>query len=414
MPAKKLSPGIAALLAMLAVIPLATSSPASAQTENLLYNFGVTPQDAGVPFAGLIFDRSGNLYGTTSGGGIYGEGAVFELSAQAGGGWNEKVLHSFDNFGFGGYFPLGSVVMDGAGNLYGTTAYGGAHGAGTVFELSPIGNGNWSAAVLHQFDGNLEDGSEPEAGLTFDKAGNLYGTTIGGGSHQGGTVFELSRSPVGGWSYRVLHDFAASLNDAANPRGSLIFDAAGNLYGTTGLGGSNYIGTVFELMPHAAGTWTEKILYTFSGAGGFPEANLIFDRAGNLYGTTAAGGANEDGAVFELSPAANGTWTETVLHSFDEDGTDGYIPICGLVFDSHGNLYGTTTNGGAYQWGTVFELSPAAGGTWNETIVHNFDHTASDGFYPDAGLIVDSRGNLYGTASQGGAYGGGIVFEITP
>src|ERR1019366_6634594 len=199
---------------------------------------------------------------------------------------------------------------------------------------------------------------------------------------------------------QVLHSFGNG-TDGNDPLGGLIFDASGNLYGTT-LGGGTYGGgTVFELTPAGGGSWTETVLHNFdsNGTDGFtPYAGLIFDSAGNLYGTTRWGGTYGGGTVFELTTAAGGGWTEQVLHSFDHNYTDGYYPQAGLIFDAAGNLYGTTSQGGTYvYWGTVFELTPAAGGDWTETVLHNFNQNGTDGYYPEAGLIFDAAGNLYGT-----------------
>jgi len=425
MRSKQFSLGLTAVLALFTATLLMWSTRATAQTESVLYSFGVSTTDADVPFASLIFDGAGTLYGTTSGGGAYSQGAVFELSPKAGGGWKEKVLHSFNNTGNGGYFPDGALIMDAAGNLYGTTVFGGdgtctsgsATGCGTVFELMPVESGSWRGKVLHEFGVSSEDGSFPEASLIFDSAGNLYGTTYGGGAHAGGIVFELSPTVSGGWTEKLLHTFNGAHDDGTSPHGSLIFDSAGNLYGTTVLGGTYAGGTVFELTPATGGHWTEKVLHDFSDTtsdGGYPEASLIFDGSGNLYSTTLGGGTTGNGTVFELAPAAGGAWTETVLHNFADNGTDGFLPVSGLIFDASGNLYGTTNGGGAYAFGIAFELTPAAGGSWTETVVHNFDADGTDGSTPAAGLISDTTGNLYGTTAQGGAHGGGIVFEITP
>jgi uncharacterized repeat protein (TIGR03803 family) len=417
MRSKKFSIGLTALLAIVTVTLFMTATRAVAQQETVLYNFGVTYTDADVPFAGLVFDAQGNLFGTTFDGGAHGFGAVFELVPQAGGGWKEKLLHSFNTTGNGGFEPFAGLVMDAAGNLYGTTLSGGAHGAGSVFELLPQAGGGWMGKGIHTFGANSEDGIGPEAGLVMDSAGNLYGTTHQGGYHGSGIAFELSPTSSGGWTEKLLHTFSSNANDGYAPTANLIFDAVGNLYGTTVLGGTLRVGTVFELMPAAGGHWTEKILHNFRGDstdGGFPEGGVIFDAAGNLYSTTSAGGTNGAGTVFELTPTAGGRWTERVLHTFLADGTDGITPMANLVFDAASNLYGTTAGGGANGDGTVFELTPAGGGSWTETVLHNFSANGTDGVTPQAGFVFDAAGNLYGTTSQGGAHGGGIVFEITP
>jgi uncharacterized repeat protein (TIGR03803 family) len=408
--------GLMAALAIFTVTLFVTSTWAAAQ-EQVLHSFG-NGTDGVRPSAGLIFDAAGNLYGTTSEGGAYGAGMVFELTPQAGGGWTEKVLHSFKFFSVtDGVQPDAGLIFDAAGNLYGTTTSGGAYNNGTVFELtrSPHAvGGGWTLTLLHSF-GNSTDGSAPSAGLIFDAAGNLYGTTSEGGTYGAGTVFELTPAG-GGWTEQVLHSFNNDGADGVSPSAGLIRDAAGNLYGTTYAGGTDAIGTVFELIPMPSGSWTEKVLhsFTYSGTDGAYPTGLIIDAAGNLYGTTAGGGTYTSGTVFELtrSPhAVGGGWTLKVLHSFGNV-TDGINPDSGLIFDGAGNLYGTTIGGPAYNNGTVFELTPEVGGGWTEQLVYAF--SIDDGANPIAGLIFDAAGNLYGTTMEGGAYGFGTVFEITP
>jgi uncharacterized repeat protein (TIGR03803 family) len=232
-------------------------------------------------------------------------------------------------------------------------------------------------------------------------------------------VFQLAPSAGGGWTERVLHDFNPKSNDGSEPYGGVIFDAAGNLYGTTVYGGPYDYGTVFELTP-TGGNWTEKLLHTFNknGKDGYwPSAGLLLDAAGNLYSTTYAGGAYGFGTVFEMTPTAAGGWTERSLHNFKSnvDSTkDGASPDAGLIFDGAGDLYGTTYAGGAYGSGTVFELLPAAGGRWSAKVLHMFNPGGNDGYQPQAALIFDAAGNLYGTTTRGGSHGFGIVFEVTP
>jgi len=340
-------------------------------TERVIHSFG-NGYDAKVPEAPLSMDRSGNLYGTTIYGGthscfegMYTCGAVFELSPMEGGGWTEKVLHNFNNNGSDGHDPQAGFLIDAAGNLYGTTAHGGIHcydgdeGCGTAFEMSPREGGGWTETVLHNF-GRPSDGYYPCAGLVMDAAGNLYGTTSWGGIHgeTSGTIFELSPREGGAWAETVLHNF-----------------------------GNGHDGTL-------------------------PHAGLIFDAAGNLYGTTYLGGLYGDGTVFELSPLQGGGWTESVLHSFGS-GTDGMEPLGSLILDSSGNLYGTTAYGGAHNGGIIFELSPQQGGGWSESILHHFGKDA-DGVNPSGSLISDSSGNLYGTTQSGGIHNGGTIFLVTP
>jgi uncharacterized repeat protein (TIGR03803 family) len=417
---KMLSIGLTAALAIFYATVFVPS--ASAATERVLHSFNTTGSNGEVPYSSLIFDTAGNLYGTTQGGGDGNEGTVFELMPRTGGGWTEKVLHRFQGNGTDGVVPYSNVIFDTAGNLYGTTTAGGAFGYGTVYELIPQAGGTWAEKILHSFDPNTgTDGYTPYAGLILDAAGNLYGTTTSGGTNfHYGTVFELKRNAGGGWTEKILHDFNENGADGFVPYAGLVFDTAGNLYGTTLQGGTAQgsnasIGTVFELKHGAGGLWTEKVLHSFlvNGIdGNNVDGGVILDASGNLYGTTFFGGSNNNGTAFELTPGAGGVWTETLLHNFANNGTDGWGPNAGLVFDA-GNLYGTTTHGGANGVGTVFELTPSAG-TWTESLPCIFSSTGTDGEVPYAGLILDSTGNLYGTTGGGGAFGGGTVFEIEP
>jgi uncharacterized repeat protein (TIGR03803 family) len=258
------------------------------------------------------------------------------------------------------------------------------------------------------------------ASMVFDAAGNLYGTAGSEGPYNAGVVFELSPDGDGTWTASVLHSFAGGPADGRAPFANVILDSAGNLYGTTRNGGAHTYGTVFELSPVGDGTWTQLLLHSFqknNGDGYNPWGGVIFDKARNLYGTTIAGGAYGGGTVFKLSPASGGGWSERILHSFG-NGTDGNEPAVGLVADASGNLYGVTSRGGAYSTstmpgGTVFKLSPVGNGSWTEAILHSFGK-GTDGSVPSGALILDGGSNLYGTTSGGGLYGGGMVFEITP
>ena len=405
---KGLSITLRATLATLTLTAFVTTTWAA--TEKVLHRFNCNGTEPNGPYARLTFDTAGNLYGTTNGCGPYLGGTVFELKPKAGGGYTEKVLHSFNPNGKDGAYPDADLIFDVSGNLYGTTYGGGAFGDGTVFELTPKASGGWAEKVLHSF--NRKDGTNPRAGLIFDAAGNLYGTTLGGGTNDNGTVFELMPKADGGWAERVLHDFKLDDADGAGPYATLVFDGAGNLYGTTSGGGTYGFGTVFELMPKAGRNWAEKVLHDFkpfvNGDGANPDAGLIFDAAGNLYGTTSDGGHYDTyGTVFELTPVAGGRWTEKVLHSFNI-GAGGYSPVASLIFDAVGNLYGTTPTGGAGDYGTVFELTPVAGGRWTEKVLHRFN--GKDGSYPYGSVIFDGSGNLYGTTS--GVSGEATAFEI--
>ncbi len=418
--------GLGAVMAIFTVALFATGT-CVAQQETVLHSFGSVATDGTLPWSALIFDSTGNLYGTTSYGGVHGTGTAFKLSPNGSGGWTETALHGFGS-GTDASNPYGGLIFDGAGNLYGTGYAGGIHGYGAVFELSPNGSGGWTETVLHSFGGGT-DGQGPDAGLIFDAAGNLYGTTVDGGIHGKGTLFELSPRAGGGWTETVLHSFGnPATQDGQSPDAGLVFDANGNLYGTT-VGGGIHItcgqgigcGTVFELSPNGSGGWTEVVLHSFgSGTDGwYPYSALILDSAGDLYGTTYFGGIHVScsggescGTVFELSPRQGGGWTETVLHSFG-NGNDGTGPWGGLIFDTAGNLYGTTFSGGIHSLGTAFEMSPRQGGGWTETVLHSFG-SGSDGSNPVDSLIFDATGNLYGTASAGGLHGSGTAFKLIP
>ena len=393
----------------LAAVAVGLDAGALAQTETILHAFSAA-SDGVNPFGGLTADGQGNLYGTTEYGGS-GNGVVFELIPGQNGTWSEQVLYKFAGSPSDGGYPSGALTFDRQGNLYGTTQVGGTYGAGTVFELSP-GAGVWSEKVLHSFRPQSFGGTDGfnlyVDGLAIDGAGNLYGTTNSGGSScYCGTVFEVSPGANGIWTEKVLYRFTGG-NDGGGSFGTTpVLDAGGNLYGVTNSGGAHDYGVVYELVRGAAGSWTERVLYSFPGGNGgaTPLGKLVFDSAGNLYGTTYY-------TAYELSPTSSGPWTIKTLHSF-AGGTDGANVQSGLVFDKAGNLYGTTYRGGKH-YGTVFELTPHANGFWTEKVLHRFLPTGGDGFLPQlAELIVDASGNVYGTTVVS-AGNSGIVFKITP
>ncbi len=512
-------------------------------TETVLHDFGGDnlsgPSD-------LIFDKAGNLYGTASGGGAFGDGAVFKLTPTSTG-YKLSTIHSFQG-GTGGIRPSSRLVFDAAGNLYGTTQIGGGsgcgggQGCGTVFELS-FTNGLWIGKVLYRFQGGDLDGADPTVGLVLDSAGNLYGATQSGGqgalchissngcgmafklTHQSGkwvqsaihffedefatgelaldgsgnvygttmsdlnhrgNVFELTAGTGSQWDYTILHNFASGTSDGAYPTGGVTLDTSGNVYGATAQVPGGNMGTVFELTS-ASNVWTEHLLYHFKGGadGENPQSGVTFDSAGNLYGTTSEGGGINSctlgcGTAYVLKPTTNGGWTESLLHSFsnfnrgvepespllfdaaghifgttpgggngggvvfrlnNRDGvwnyeaaytfkrydpahgvTDGQSPQ-GLVMDDSGNLYGATNEGGncpsnptARGCGIVFKLTPTSSGGWSERILYNFcpQTNCLDGSSPVGGPILDSAGNLYGTATTGGVHNGGVVFKVDP
>ncbi len=329
---------------------------------NPIYNFQGT-YDGNGPWGPVTFGPDGTLYGTTIGGGYSGGeycqggcGVVFRLRPPATTPpspftpWSESVLHAFQGPPNDGEQPLfGNLMFDAAGNLYGTTSYGGSGSFGTVYKLTPS-NGSWTESVLYNFAYG-EDGEQPEAGVAMDQAGNLYGTTVLGGSGGNGVVYELSPTQYG-WQETVLHAFHSE--DGALIYAGLVKDAAGNFYGAASDSGSGG-GTIFELSPGEQG-WTFSMIYRLSGGGaGGPHQTLTIDAAGNLYGAAYDDGANDAGMVFKLSQS-NGVWSLTDLHDFDF-GT-AYFPYGGVTLDASGNLYGTTQNGGVYGWGVVWEITP--------------------------------------------------------
>ncbi len=391
----------------------------AAQRPKTLHAFETHANDGSSVYSSLTQDAAGNLYGATVDGGRYGDGIVFELSPTASGSWKETILYSFKGGINDGANPQAGPVFDGEGNLIGTTVRGGLSakscnaGCGIVYKLAPPANGgSWTETVLHEFSGTVTDGAAAYAGVVLDSAGNVYGATIAGGAKGSGVVYELSPAS-GGWQETVLYNFGGK-PDGASPYAALTFDDAGNLYGTTYEGGAQNAGTVYELT-HSSGGWIEQILYSFKGGSDGDElfAGVILDQAGNLYGTTTEGGTQRVGTAFELV-AAEG-WKKTILHQFlGLSFGDGANPN-GLVFDAHGNLYGTTVGGGKFNPGTIFRLTPTANG-WKEAVLYSFTG-GDDGAYPSAAPVMDAAGHLYGTTLWGGPAGdtvGGVAFEFVP
>ncbi len=431
--------GRIALLVLL-VLTVASTMYATTPTETVVYKFMGMP-DGASPQGGLVADAAGNLYGTAAFG-RFGAGMVFELSPPAtpGDPWTETDLYDFSAAN-DGEFPGGTLIFDKLGNLYGTTEFGGVNNAGTVFELSPPSTpgGAWSESTLTAFAPKGVDGTKPTGKLVMDVKGNLYGTTSAGGSNRCsalngcGTVFELvaPTTSASAWKLKVLYNFLATSNsDGVTPGGDLLL-RNGVLYGTTTLGGAADCGTVFKLTGKP-GLWTETILYNFTcgSDGSDPNGELIADSAGNLYGTTA--GTNSQfhcsescrPTIYELSPPATAgdPWIETTLHDFINPG-DGDSPEGALWRDSIGNLYGTAFAGGkgSSNLGTVFKLKiPAvAGGPWTFAVLHYFRSAAfGDGANPYSGLAF-FKGKLYGTTENGGkiykgTQTGGTVYSVVP
>jgi len=391
------------LLLVAGILLLFQCGAAAMSTEQVLYSFAGS--DGSQPSAGLVFDGSGNLFGTTQNGGAFGHGSVFELTPAQAGGWTETVLYSFGG-GSDGSGPVSNLIFDNSGNLYGTTAYGGTYGAGTAYEL--IRSNGWSLETLWSF--GSADGVLPEGGLAFDQHGNLYGTLDSGGTQNAGAVFELIPHG-GGWRAKLIHNFGGT--HGARPWAGVTVDAAGNVYGTTLYDGPGEVGegTVFKLAP-TGGKWTFSIIHNFNkGGGGGPFGGLILDSSGNLYGTTYGEGSCQ-ATVYKLTPVANDRWKLSVLHTFNgADGCQTYGPV---TIDSAGNLYGATNSGGTNNAGTVFKLKLNAKGHYVRRTLYNFQG-GTDGANPlFMGVVLDGSGNLYGTTVNGGASGLGAIFEVIP
>ncbi len=414
---------IIALLACALLIP----SAARAQSLNVLYSFQNSPDGAN-PQAGVIFDAQGNLYGTTQHGGLlecdglFGCGTVFELMPNGSGGWTEQVISMLVSNGTG-CCSVAPVIFDRLGNLYGTYAcdldcFGSMSGG--VFQVAHGSNGSWMTNDVVNFGFGNAECQDARCGVGFDSSGRLYLTSNEYQSEFGnnGAVFYVGRRSITSWYPINIYTFRGA-PDGSGPSIWFTIDANDNIYGTTVHGGPLNGGTVFMLQNVGGAQWRETQLYAFQGGsdGGGPSGGVIFDDAGNLYGTTEFGGLGE-GTVFELTKNANGTWTENVLYSFH--GTDAANPAGPLVFDAAGNLWGVA-GGGEYNHGAIFKLTPSGGGNWTESLVYSFTG-ALDGDGPSGGLALDSQGNLYGTAGHGGYYPtcsdspncGGVVYEITP
>jgi hypothetical protein len=462
-------PSVARPLAIALAVLALVSSASAEWKEKVLYSFQGAP-DGSFPGGGVVFDKAGNLYGVTEEGGSGSCppaqcGIVYQLSppAQKGGPWSETVLYVFEGQLYGdGSSPAGTLLIDRSGNLYGATGYGGTGrckifggvvGCGTVYELSPPtkqGEG-WTETVLYSFKGD-KDGQLAGESLTFDAQGNIYGATAYGGGYGScnepyyqhcGSIYELSppQTKGGKWTEKVLYGFKGvksgqQVGDGANPNGALVLDSKGAIYGTTYFGGNNVkgkceggvggtgCGIVFKLQPPAKSgdPWMERVVHQFDGDDGSnSSAGVVFDGNGNLYGTTS-GGPGPFGLVFELRKPSGAvhSWKEMVLHDFS-GGNDGENPVASLVFDTIGNLYGTTNSPTSQSArGNVFRLRPSTTGPipWAFDVIYTFQ-VIPDGENPGSSLVLDKSRGLYGTTQFGGTgqacQGGcGTVFEIWP
>lgn len=392
------------------------------QTYRVIHNFG-GPGDGFNPQAGVIFGNQGSIYGTTWFGGNpncqFGCGLVYELSPQVDGTWTERVLYQFAG-GNDGWAPGARLTMDAHGALFGTTAEGGGSNRnGTVFELICGNDGSWMESVLHRFQ--TADGYQPRSRVFLDNRGVVYGTTFSGGVYgAGGVVFSLSRGSATGWNEILLHSFGNGA-DGKNTYAGVVPDAHGNFFGVTQYGGQYGQGTVYELSPNRGGPgWTETILHSFgAGAlgadGALPFDDVLLDGRGNIFGATPWGGSHDLGTIFKLTHNADGTWSETILYNFTGGADQGHPK--GLVFDDNGNIYGAT-GGSAVNYGTLFKLVQGSGGQWQLTTLYTFAG-GLDGFYPNTPLVLDTAGNIYGTTAGGGAYEGqtidaGVAFKFAP
>jgi len=397
---------------LLAVVFLLVTG-AWASTETVIYSF--SGYDGYMPESPVGLDSSGNVYGMTTSGGAYGIGNVYQL-VNTSGTWTWNDLYDFTG-GKDGALPIFSgVVMDSSGNLYGTTLAGGAHQSGVVFELA-ASRGTWTEKVLYSFKGG-KDADGPYASLAIDSRGNLYGTTTFGGGDSGGcfprgcgTVFELTKTGRS-WKETILHVFKNNGVDGVHPWYQVTLDKSGTLYGTTYEGGAVGNGVVFRLTkPTKGNVWKETILHSFTGYadGCLPSSGLILDGSGNLYGTTGSCGKSYGGTVYQLRPSGQKYTNKTILQF---DGAEGLYPYDYgiLAMDKAGNIYGSASSGGANNAGTVFKLSA---GSWGYSDLHDFDFNG-DGLYPYSGITLDSAGDLYGTTANGGSDGYGIVYQITP
>jgi uncharacterized repeat protein (TIGR03803 family) len=394
-------------LAVLFALTVVTTDAAQAQSFKVLYTFTGGP-DGAQPYAGLTM-RGQSLFGTTSAGNEGSNwGNVYQLR-HVGTGWIFIPLQLFDGTLSSGvtFGPDGTIYGPSPNNIAGYTY-------GYIYNLKPPVSAvckathcPWLATVIYGFSGGADGGSPRYGNLIFDQAGDLYGTTsVGGIGH--GVVYEMTHTGAA-WTEQPLYAFAGS-PDGANPYGGLVFDNAGNLYGMTTQGGSAGFGTVFELSP-AGGGWTEQVLYNFQGAsdGDYPTAGLLIDQSGNLYGSTSDGGSGGGGTVFELTPSGGG-WKYNLLQSFTGGTRCG--PWGTLSMDGAGNIYGTTVCDGANNIGNVFELSPSGGG-WTYSSLYDFTG-GNDGRRPYGNVTIDSGGNLYGTASRGASHDAGVIWQITP
>lgn len=424
------------VLVLAGLLPAFSSGASPASAEKVIYSF-TGGADGAQPLSDLILDSEGNLYGTTNLGGIiggacgrFGCGTVFELK-RSGSGWTADVLHSFLG-GLDGTRPAAGLIFDGAGNLYGSTEFGGIGDRGTVFKLTPDSHRKWTESIIYSFPSDGSAGFSVQEHLTFDAQGNLYGATSEGGQNNKlcaangcGAVFELTHQADGSWAETTIHAFTGA-PDGGSPSSGLALDA-GSFYGVTeygGIGTCRYIypggdyaggcGTAYRLTHNSDGSWTENVIYSFVGGGGRGKdasGGVLFDDKGHLLGTSLAGG-DGFGTVFELEHIPGRGWQEDEVHIF-YGAPDGAAPTGTMIADANGDLFGVTNTEGRRRGSSIVFRLQHSGNAWKEKILHTFSGTP-DGGNPSAGLVSDSQGHLYGTTSAGGSNNLGAVYEITP
>ncbi len=382
--------------------------------SKVLFNF--YPAVGSFPENPVYRDAAGNLFGMTQGDGPNTYGTVFALTQQPSGSWQNTTLHAFT---YADAVPVGGLVADAVGNLYGATCGGSPDPSGEVFQLSPLPGGGWNYEVIYEFNNTNGDVADPSTTPVIDAAGNIYGAAKSGGHSRGGGVYKLTPQSDGTWQESVIYNFLGG-NHTPTPQ-SLALGPDGDLYGTLEYGGAQYVGSIYRLSPSLVGNWTETTILSMSmKTKDSPRlaAGLAFDNAGNIVGTSLSG-ATSDGSLFELPHNPDGTWGPVItIRNFS--GADGSRPEGDPIVDSANNIYGTTRDGGTYTLGVVYKFSPNVDGGWTGVLLHSFGSYFADGRNPHAGPILDSNGNVYGTTYEGGIGGPprsankGIVWEITP